>query len=153
VLFRSTGNGTQGLYYAWEGIVRENRDSAQVNLLDIFEALRESTDNAFLREVLYSVQESVEMGRSLATAFSLPVEDCKSMVGKDGGIAEGDAHLTNYRENANFFLDPMNPSNFEVTWTRASTIYKSLGVIDVEVPAAKVKAALDLRYALLAPGK
>ena len=28
-----TGNGTQGLYYAWEGIVREQGDSAQVNLL------------------------------------------------------------------------------------------------------------------------
>lgn len=28
-----TGNGTQGLYYAWEGIVREEADSAQINLL------------------------------------------------------------------------------------------------------------------------
>lgn len=28
-----TGNGSQGLYYAWEGIVREDGDSAQVNLL------------------------------------------------------------------------------------------------------------------------
>jgi hypothetical protein len=44
--------------------------AAQVNILDIFEALREGTENRFLREVLYSVQEAVEMGRSLATAFS-----------------------------------------------------------------------------------
>jgi hypothetical protein len=49
----------------------------------------------------------------LSAAFNLPVEDCTAMIGKDGGIAEGDAHLTNYRENANFFLDPMNPSNYE----------------------------------------
>lgn len=28
-----TGNGTQGLYYAWEGIVRCDADTAQVNLL------------------------------------------------------------------------------------------------------------------------
>lgn len=28
-----TGNGTQGLYYAWEAIVRQNGDTAQVNLL------------------------------------------------------------------------------------------------------------------------
>lgn len=28
-----TGNGTRGLYYAWEGTVREKGDSAQVNLL------------------------------------------------------------------------------------------------------------------------
>ncbi|MFO1497168.1 MAG: phosphate ABC transporter substrate-binding/OmpA family protein [Verrucomicrobiota bacterium] len=77
----------------------------------------------------------------MSKAFGLPVEDCSNMIGKDGGIVEGDAHLTNYRENANFFLDPLNPSNFEVVWNRASTIYKSLGAIDTPVPAAKVKAA------------
>jgi NitT/TauT family transport system substrate-binding protein len=80
----------------------------------------------------------------MAKAYNLPVEDCKSMIGKDGGVAEGDAHLTNYRENSNFFLDPMNPSNFEIVWNRASTIYKSLGAIDAPVPAAKVKAATIL---------
>jgi len=77
----------------------------------------------------------------LSKAYGIPVEDCQAMIGKDGGVAEGDAHLTNYRENANFFLDPMNPSDFEVVWNRASTIYKSLGAIDTPVSAAKVKAA------------
>jgi NitT/TauT family transport system substrate-binding protein len=79
--------------------------------------------------------------RALATAFKLPEEDCKKMVGKDGGVADGDAHLTNYRENAKFFLDPFNPANFEVVWNSASTIYKSLGTISTTVPAAKVKAS------------
>ena len=79
--------------------------------------------------------------RALHTAFNLPEEDCKSMVGKDGGVAEGDAHLTNYRENSKFFLDPFNPANFEVVWNSASTIYKSLGTISSTVPAAKVKAS------------
>jgi len=79
--------------------------------------------------------------RALAMAFKLPEEDCKSMVGKDGGITEGDAHLTNYRENSKFFLDPFNPSNFEVVWNSASTIYKALGTISTTVPAAKVKAS------------
>lgn len=78
--------------------------------------------------------------RALAQAFKLKEEDCVSMVGKDGGIAEGDAHLTNYRENAKFFLDPFNPANFEVVWNSASTIYKSLGTISTTVPASKVKA-------------
>lgn len=82
--------------------------------------------------------------RALADAFKLPVEDCQAMIGKDGGIVEGDAHLTNYRENANFFLDPFNPSNFETVWNRASTIYKSLGAIDAVVPPGKVKAAAIL---------
>ncbi|MBE7501376.1 MAG: OmpA family protein [Verrucomicrobiales bacterium] len=79
--------------------------------------------------------------RLLAAAYQLPVEDCEAMIGKDGGVAEGDAHLTNYRENANFFLDPFNPANFETVWNRASTIYQSLGAIDAPVAPAKVKAA------------
>ena len=70
-------------------------------------------------------------------AFKIPEEDCVKMIGKDGGIAEGDAHLTNYRENAKFFLDPFNPSNFEVVWNSASTIYKSLGTINTTVPAGQ----------------
>jgi len=79
--------------------------------------------------------------QTLSKAYNIPVEDCQNMIGKDGGIAEGDAHLTNYRENSNFFLDPMNPSNFEIVWNRASTIYKTLGAIDSPVPSAKAKAA------------
>ena len=43
---------------------------AQVNILDIFTALREQSNNAFLCEVIDSVREDVEMGRTLATAFS-----------------------------------------------------------------------------------
>jgi NitT/TauT family transport system substrate-binding protein len=77
--------------------------------------------------------------RALAAAFKLPEEDCIKMVGADGGIAEGDAHLTNYRENAKFFLDPFNPANFDVVWNSASTIYKSLGTIGTTVRADKVK--------------
>jgi NitT/TauT family transport system substrate-binding protein len=79
--------------------------------------------------------------KALAMAFKIPEEDCGKMIGSDGGIAEGDAHLTNYRENSKFFLDPFNPANFEVVWNSASTIYKSLGTISTTVPAAKVKAA------------
>ena len=78
--------------------------------------------------------------RALAMAFKLPEEDCGKMIGKDGGIAEGDAHLTNYRENAKFFLDPFNPASFDVVWNSASTIYKSLLTIQTTVPAAKVRA-------------
>ncbi|HWX20388.1 MAG TPA: phosphate ABC transporter substrate-binding/OmpA family protein [Candidatus Binatia bacterium] len=82
--------------------------------------------------------------RALATAFKLPEEDCGKMIGSDGGIVEGDAHLTNYRENAKFFLDPFNPANFEVVWNSSATIYKSLGTINSIVPAAKVKAGTIL---------
>lgn len=75
----------------------------------------------------------------LAAAYNLPQADCEGMVGKDGGITTGDAHLTNYRENSKFFLDTMNPANFEAIWNKASTIYQTLGTIDSTVAAAKVK--------------
>jgi NitT/TauT family transport system substrate-binding protein len=86
-------------------------------------------------------KDPLNAAKMLAAAYKLPVEDCQNMIGKDGGIVEGDAHLANYRENANFFLDPFNPANFETVWNRASTIYKSLGAIDAPVPPGKVKAA------------
>ena len=95
------------------------------------------------------VLEGVDMVRKntagaaqvLSKAYGIPVEDCQAMIGKDGGITTGDAHLVNYRENANFFLDALNPSSFEIVWNRASSIYKSLGAIDTPVAPAKVKAA------------
>jgi NitT/TauT family transport system substrate-binding protein len=77
----------------------------------------------------------------MATAFKLPVEDCKAMIGKDGGISTGDAHLTNYRENAKFFLDASNPANFDSIWNRASGIYLGLGAIDNITLPGKVKAS------------
>ncbi len=43
---------------------------AEINILDIFDTLREQTDSAFFQEVIDSVREDVEMGRTLATAFS-----------------------------------------------------------------------------------
>jgi len=89
-------------------------------------------------------KDPANAARALAMAFKLPEDDCKNMVGKDGGVAEGDAHLTNYRENAKFFLDPFNPANFEVVWNSASTIYKALGTIATTVPSAKVKASAVL---------
>ena len=78
----------------------------------------------------------------LSQAFSIPVDDCKNMIGKDGGISSGDAHLTNYRENSEFFLDPLNPSCFENVFDKASTIYKSLGAIDTTVQPGKVKGGV-----------
>jgi len=43
---------------------------AQINILDIFETLREQSNNPLLREIIDSVRADVENGRTLATAFS-----------------------------------------------------------------------------------
>jgi len=43
---------------------------AQINILDIFDALKEQSNNPLMREIIDSVREDIEMGRSLATAFS-----------------------------------------------------------------------------------
>jgi hypothetical protein len=43
---------------------------AEINILEILEALRAQTSNPQLREILDSVREDLEMGRTLATAFS-----------------------------------------------------------------------------------
>jgi NitT/TauT family transport system substrate-binding protein len=85
-------------------------------------------------------KEPKRAAQALSVAFKLPQGDCEKMIGSDGGIAEGDAHLTNYRENEKFFLDPFNPANFDVVWNSASTIYRSLGTIPTTVQASKVKA-------------
>ncbi len=107
---------------------------------------------AIVSGLVQGIFEGIDMVRkdpkraasALSTAFKIPQEDCEAMIGGDGGITEGDAHLTNYRENAKFFLDPFNPANFDVVWNSASTIYKSLGTIQSTVPAAKVKASTVL---------
>ncbi len=75
----------------------------------------------------------------LSKAYGIPIDDCKNMIGKDGGIASGDAHLTNYRENENFFFDPMNPANFEFVYNQAAAIYQSLGAISKIVPSSQIK--------------
>jgi len=43
---------------------------AEVNILDIMDALHAQSSNPYLREVLESVREDLEMGRTLATGFS-----------------------------------------------------------------------------------
>ncbi len=42
---------------------------AQINILDIFESLKEQSDNPLLREIVDSIRHDVENGRSMATAF------------------------------------------------------------------------------------
>ena len=81
--------------------------SANRRIADVF-AIR----NDFVKDhpdmvegLVKGILEGVELVRKdplnaadiLSKAYGIPVDDCKSMIGKDGGIATGDAHLINYR--------------------------------------------------------
>jgi hypothetical protein len=51
---------------------------------------------------------------------------------------KNDAHATNFAENAQFFLNSSNPTNFERTWNNASYAYRELGRINAPVPFDQV---------------
>lgn len=66
----------------------------------------------------------------MAKAFNFPVEEIRDMA--------GDFHTTNFAENAQFFLNSSNPTNFERTWKNACYVYGELGRLDNLVPFDKV---------------
>ena len=123
--------------------------SANRRIADVFAVRNDFVKDHpdIVEKLVKGILEGVEMVRKdplnaadiLSKAYGIPVEDCRLMVGKDGGIATGDAHLTNYRENENFFFDPMNPANFEFVYNQAAAIYQQLGAISKIVPASQVK--------------
>ena len=63
-------------------------------------------------------------------AFNLPKGEAVAMM--------GDAHLTNYAENVEFFVNQNNPSNFENTWENINNIYRLAGYIKDPVPFNQV---------------
>ncbi|MBA3708534.1 MAG: ABC transporter substrate-binding protein, partial [Planctomycetes bacterium] len=62
----------------------------------------------------------------MADAFGMKPEDVMNM--------RNDSHPTNAAENAQFFLNSSNPTNFERTWKNAAYVYRELGRINA--PAA-----------------
>jgi NitT/TauT family transport system substrate-binding protein len=66
----------------------------------------------------------------VAAAYNFPKEEVEGML--------ADAHSTNYAENAQFFLNVNNPSNFENTWDNISTIYREAGYLGNPVGFDKV---------------
>jgi NitT/TauT family transport system substrate-binding protein len=62
----------------------------------------------------------------LDAAYDLPPGTGKSML--------GDAHWANYAENADFFLNQNNPTNFERTYNTAYLLYKQINQVESKVP-------------------
>ncbi|OGF67968.1 MAG: hypothetical protein A2Y62_21970 [Candidatus Fischerbacteria bacterium RBG_13_37_8] len=58
----------------------------------------------------------------MAEGYGMSVDDVRSM--------EFDAHITNFAENKEFFLNANSPANFERTWKNITFIYKELALLD-----------------------
>jgi NitT/TauT family transport system substrate-binding protein len=66
----------------------------------------------------------------MAGGYSIPESDALSM--------QGDAHSTNWAENAEFFINQNNPTNFERTWNNAYYLYKRIGAVTDKTEFDKV---------------
>jgi len=59
--------------------------------------------------------------QSMAEGYGMAVDEVKGM--------EADAHVTNFAENKEFFLNANSPANFERTWKNITFVYKELGLV------------------------
>jgi ABC-type nitrate/sulfonate/bicarbonate transport system substrate-binding protein len=74
--------------------------------------------------------------KAMADAFGMKPDEVMGM--------RNDAHLTNYPENVQFFLNSSNPTNFERTWKNASYVYQKLGTLGGE--AVEFDKVMDFSF-------
>jgi NitT/TauT family transport system substrate-binding protein len=79
---------------------------------------------------LQDAKNKEAVGPMLDAAYDLPAGTGMSML--------ADAHWTNYAENADFFLNANNPTNFERTYNTAFLLYKAINQVDTRVPYDQV---------------
>lgn len=90
---------------------------------DIIEALCRGILDA--TDALESQDKKQEVAKLMAEGYKLPAADALAML--------GDAHLTNYAENREFFMNSNNPTNFERTWDTAYYLYSRIGKVTQKV--------------------
>ena len=61
----------------------------------------------------------------MAEGYGMAVDEIKGM--------QNDAHITNFAENKEFFLNANAPTNFERTWKNVTFIYRELGLLATPV--------------------
>lgn len=61
----------------------------------------------------------------MSDGYGMPVDEVKGM--------QNDAHITNFAENKEFFLNANSPANFERSWKNITFVYKELGLIGTPV--------------------
>ncbi|MFN0052437.1 MAG: phosphate ABC transporter substrate-binding/OmpA family protein [Planctomycetales bacterium] len=72
-----------------------------------------------------------ELAELMAKGYNIPATDALAM--------QGDAHNTNWAENAQFFLNQQNPTNFERVWNQSYYLYKRIrSITNAAVPFDQV---------------
>ncbi len=95
-------------------------------------------------KIVKGLVEGIFAGMDMIKDAAYKKKACKwlgDLYGYEQSEIEGmlqDAHLTNFAENKEFFLNANNPSNFERTWKNINFVYRELGLIDSPVPFDRV---------------
>jgi len=118
-LLISTGTANKliaDVWFARADFAEANPDIIEGLVRGILDATNDLKDDA----------KKEEVAKMLDTAYDLPPGTGKSML--------GDAHWANYGENADFFLNQNNPTNFERTYNTAYLLYKAVNQVEAKVP-------------------
>src|SRR5688572_17399592 len=99
------------VWFARADFAKDNAAVLEGLVRGIFEAM----------EQLKAQESKAQVAKLMATGYSIPETDAMSML--------GDAHLTNYAENREFFLNQNNPTNFERTWNTAYFLYRKINTV------------------------
>jgi NitT/TauT family transport system substrate-binding protein len=99
------------VWFARADFAKDNGAVLEGLVRGIFEAM----------EQLKAQESKAQVAKLMATGYSIPETDAMSML--------GDAHLTNYAENREFFLNQNNPTNFERTWNTAYFLYRKINTV------------------------
>ena len=75
--------------------------------------------------ILKDVQVRAQACQWMAEGYGLGVQEVQGML--------NDAHLTNFAENKEFFLNASNPTNFERTWKNVNLVYREIGAVQTPV--------------------
>jgi NitT/TauT family transport system substrate-binding protein len=118
-LIVSTGTANKLIADVWfsrADFAKDNPDVIEGLVRGIFDSMVE----------LKAQEERTKVAAWMAKGYGIPETDALSML--------GDAHSTNYAENAEFFLNQNNPTNFERTYDNAYFLYKRAGAVGAKVP-------------------
>ena len=96
------------VWYARADFAQENPDLIEGIVRGIFDSI----------ESLRNQDEKQKVSEWMSQGYAIPKDECMGML--------GDAHWTNFAENADFLLNQNNPSRFESVWNQAYYIYRRI---------------------------